>query len=123
MKVLVTGASGYLGNKLAHILAVKGMDVHALVRSHTADSLLPHPRIRIFRGNLMQKESLIAAMTGCKEVYHTAAKVGVWAKDPSEFYGVNIEGTRNVLDAAIACKVEKTVVTSSCGVIGPSLNG
>lgn len=59
-------------------------------------------------------------MKGCRQVYHTAAKVGVWASDPSVFYKVNVEGTRNVLDAALQCGVEKTVFTSTCGVIGPA---
>ncbi|MEJ7913210.1 MAG: NAD-dependent epimerase/dehydratase family protein [Chitinophagaceae bacterium] len=122
MKILVTGASGYIGNKLAHALAARGEEVHALVRSNAADTLLQHPAIKIFKGDILQKESLLAAMKGCKQVYHTAARVGVWAKDPSVFYAVNVTGTANVLNAAFQSGVDKTVFTSTCGVIGPSVN-
>ncbi|MEP6711487.1 MAG: NAD-dependent epimerase/dehydratase family protein [Ferruginibacter sp.] len=122
MKILITGASGYLGNKLANKLADLGNEVHALVRPSSSEEFLRHPNITVFKGDILNKESLMAAMNGCIQVYHTAAKVGVWAKDPSDFYDVNVEGTRHVLDAALESGVEKTVFTSSSGVIGPTLN-
>lgn len=122
MKVLLTGASGYVGNQLAHTLANMGNDVHAIVRSAAANTLLAHPNIKLFKGDILQKESLTAAMKGCTQVYHIAAKVGIWASKPSVFYDVNVEGTRNILNAAMQCGVEKLVFTSTCGVIGPALN-
>lgn len=122
MKILVTGASGYVGNNLSHALAGMGNEVRALVRSDSAKEILQHPNITICKGNILDKESLLVAMKGCCQVYHTAAMVGVWAKDPSAYYAVNVEGTRNVLDAALQTGVEKSVFTSTCGVIGPSLN-
>ncbi len=122
MKIFVTGASGYLGNKLTYTLAEKGHQVHALVRSASAKELLQHPNITVFKGDILEKEKLVIAMAGCRQVYHTAARVGLWAKDPAVFYDVNVEGTRNVLDAAIKTGVQKAVFTSTCGVIGPSLN-
>ena len=122
MKILVTGASGYLGNKLAHTLAGMGHTVHAAVRSDEASAYLQHPNIIAFKADIMKTESLLPAMKGCEQVYHTAAKVGLWDKDPSVFYAVNVEGTRNVLDAALSTGVHRTVITSTCGVIGPSLN-
>ncbi|MEW5675057.1 NAD-dependent epimerase/dehydratase family protein [Flavobacterium enshiense] len=120
MKVFVTGATGYLGNTLAHALADEGNEVHALVRSEAAKSILQHPNIRLFRGDLSDKEVLIMAMKGCEQVYHTAAKVGVCIDNYKEFYQVNVEGTRNVLYTALRTGVEKAVFTSTCGVIGPS---
>jgi nucleoside-diphosphate-sugar epimerase len=122
MKILITGASGYLGNKLANKLADQGNEVHAFIRQTASEEFLQHPNITIFKGDILNKESLMIAMKGCKQVYHTAAKVGVWAKDPSVFYDVNVEGTRIVLDAALASGVEKTVFTSTSGVIGPTLD-
>jgi len=103
-------------------LAGMGEKVHALVRSSSANELLQHPNITVFKGDILQKESLMTAMKGCKQVYHTAARVGVWARDSSVFYDVNVGGTRNVLDAVLQSGVEKTVFTSTCGVIGPTLN-
>lgn len=122
MKVLVTGASGYVGNKLAHTLAELGTEVHALVRNASTIKLLQHFNITVFQGDILQKESLMAAMKGCRHVYHAAAQVGAWAKNPIVFYDVNVEGTRHVLDAALQSGVEKTVFTSTCGVIGPTLD-
>ena len=122
MKILITGAGGYVGSKLALRLAGMGHEVHALVRPHSATAFLQHPNISIFKGDVLDKESLLNAMKGCRQVYHTAAKVGAWDKDPSSFYAVNVEGTRNVLNAALQTGIEKTVITSTCGVIGPSLN-
>ena len=121
MKIFVTGATGYIGNHLAHTLAGMGNEVHAIIRSDKAKELLQHPNIMLFKGDILEKESLLLAMAGCRQVYHTAAKVGVWAKDPSLFYKVNVEGTKNVLDAALQNGIEKFVFTSTCGVIGPSL--
>lgn len=121
MKILITGASGYVGNRLAHTLAGMGEEVHAIVRSSSASEFLQHPNITIFKGDILDKESLMTAMKGCKQVYHTAARVGVWARDTSVFYDVNVGGTQNVLDAALQSGVEKTVFTSTCGVIGPTL--
>ncbi|MEI9944226.1 MAG: NAD-dependent epimerase/dehydratase family protein [Chitinophagaceae bacterium] len=122
MKILVTGASGYVGNNLSHALAGMGNEVHALVRSGAANKLLQHPNIIIHKGDILDKESLLTAMKGCQQVYHTAAMVAPWAKDNSVYYAVNVDGTRNVLDVALQTGVEKLVFTSSGGVIGPSLN-
>ena len=121
MKIFVTGASGYVGNNLAHTLASMGHTVHAIVRSD-APAFLQHKNIIVFKGDIMNKESLLPAIKGCEQVYHTAAKVGLWHKDPSIFYAVNVQGTHNVLEAALSAGVHRTVVTSTCGVIGPSLN-
>ena len=120
MKILITGASGYIGNKLANRLADHGHEVHALIRSDVFEKWLKHPKIKIFKGDILDKESLLLAMKGCEQIYHTAAKVGAWAKDVSIFYKVNVDGTRNVLDAALISGVRKTVITSSSGVLGPA---
>lgn len=120
MKILVTGASGYVGNKLTNTLASLGNEVHALVRSDAARDILQHPNIKIVKGDILDKENLLAAMRNCDQVYHTAAKVGAWTKSPSAFFDVNVQGTRNVMEAALQTGVNKLVYTSTCGVLGPS---
>jgi len=121
MKIFITGATGYVGNNLAHTLAGMGNEVHVIVRTDSAKELLRHSNISIFKGDILDKKSLLIAMKGCQQVYHTAAKVGVSTRDYSAFYDVNVEGTRNVLDAALQTGIEKFVFTSTCGVIGPSV--
>lgn len=61
-------------------------------------------------------------MMGCDQVYHTAAVVKFFAKDPSVFYKVNVDGTRNLLQASLELGVKKFVYTSTCGVLGASVN-
>ncbi len=120
MKVLVTGAAGYIGNKLANTLAAGGSQVHALIRSGDVKKLFPYPNIVPFIGDACNEDSIAKAIEGCNQVYHVAAKVGAWAKDPSVFYEVNVEGTRKLMDAAIQSGVEKFVFTSTSGVFGPA---
>lgn len=120
MKILVTGASGYIGHKLAHLLANEGHIVHALVRSDAGANLLQHPNIILFKGDVLQKQTLVPAIKGCGQVYHTAAMVGAWARRLQEFYDVNVTGTHHVLDTAVAAGVQRFVFTSTAGVLGPS---
>lgn len=119
MKILVTGASGYIGNKLAHELAGRGHCVNALVRSSSAAELLHHPNITVRVGDILDQDSLSVAIKGCKQVYHTAAFAKMWDKEPNNFYKINVGGTENVLQAALKSGVSKLVYTSSCGVWGP----
>ena len=120
MKMLITGATGYIGHKLAMEAATKNYKVHILVRDMNSKNLPLHPNIFAFQGDVTDKESIMAAMKGCDGVFHAAAIAKFWDKDSSIFYKVNVEGTRNVLDAALACGVKKLVYTSTGAVIGPS---
>jgi nucleoside-diphosphate-sugar epimerase len=100
MKILVTGASGYIGNKLAHVLAERGYHVHALVRSSASGHLFHHHNIRVFVGDILDPDSLAIAMKDCRQVYHAAAFAKLWDKDRELFYKINVGGTENVLQAA-----------------------
>lgn len=121
MKVLVTGAAGFIGNRLAHQLANNGFKVVALVRSQKDQQLLEHPNINISIGDITQPETIANAMKGCRQVYHLAGFARLWAPDPSTFYTVNVTGTGNILQAAGKEHIEKLVFASSAAVFGPSL--
>lgn len=120
MKILITGATGYIGHKLAMEAARRNYTVHILVRDVESPLLPVHPNIKVFKGDITDKESVIAAMKDCSNVMHAAAIAKLSAKDNSIFYSVNVEGTRNMLDAALQLGVKKFVFTSSGAVIGPS---
>jgi len=122
MKVLVTGATGYVGHNLALTLAQQGNEVNILVRNPGSVFIPRHRHIHVFTGDITEKISILPAMKGCERVFHTAALVRLYANKPSSFYDINVEGTRHVLEVALDTGVKKFIFTSTCGVIGPSLN-
>jgi len=87
---------------------------------HKNKIFLQHKNIQIFEGDITDLASIETAMAGCSQVYHLAAYARVWAKDTTAFERINVVGTKNVLDAAKKCGVEKIVFTSTAGVLGPS---
>ncbi len=120
MSILITGATGYLGTKLTQLLADRGESVRLLLRTDSKIQIPDRPAISIVYGDIMDKESLKNAMKGISKVYHMAAYARFWAKDPSIYQKINVEGTRNVLDAALHTGILKMVHTSTAGVVGPS---
>ena len=74
--------------------------------------------VDVLTGDLRDRESLDRAVAGCGAVFHVAADYRLWAKDPGELYRSNVEGTRNLLAAALQAGVEKVVYTSTVGCIG-----
>jgi dihydroflavonol-4-reductase len=113
--VLVTGASGFLGWHVARVAIERGYRVRALVRSGSKVDGLDVERVT---GDLCDPVSLKRAVTGCGLVFHVAADYRLWTKDPTEIYRSNVDGTRNVLEAARQAGVERTVYTSTVGCIG-----
>ncbi|HEY1340365.1 MAG TPA: hopanoid-associated sugar epimerase [Bryobacteraceae bacterium] len=112
---LVTGASGFLGWHVARVLAQRGYHVRALVRQ---GSRVRDLDVETVTGDLREPGSLARAAAGCGVVFHVAADYRLWAKDPSELYRSNVNGTRNLLQAARDTGVERVVYTSTVGCIG-----
>jgi len=119
MKIFLTGGTGYIGDQLLKRLLNKGSKVHALCRNLVERDVPAHKNLKWFEGDLLNLESIMHAIEGCEEVYHTAAYARVWAKDTNVYYKQNVTGTENVLEAAYQANVRKVVMTSSAGVIGP----
>lgn len=113
--VLVTGASGFLGWHVARLLLERGCHVRALVRP---TSKLRELDAEPAMGDLRDRESLDRAVAGCSVVYHVAADYRLWAAHPEELYRSNVDGTRNVMEAAKKAGVERVVYTSTVGCIG-----
>jgi dihydroflavonol-4-reductase len=117
---LVTGASGFIGWHVARLLTERGQKVRALVRpTSTLRELEVEPAV----GDLRDAGSLDRAVAGCERVFHVAADYRLWARDPQELYGSNVEGTRNLLEAARKHGVERFVYTSTVGCIGVPRGG
>jgi dihydroflavonol-4-reductase len=117
---LVTGASGFLGWHVARVLRERGYRVRALVRLGSRAQDLD---VEVVTGDLRDAASLARAVAGCGLVFHVAADYRLWAKDPSELYRSNVDGTRNLLLAARTAGVERVVYTSTVGCIGVPHDG
>ncbi|MGA3025145.1 MAG: hopanoid-associated sugar epimerase [Bryobacteraceae bacterium] len=112
--VLVTGATGFIGWHVARKLVERGHTVRALTRPGRHVRELP---VEAVSGDLRDRPSLDAAAAGCGSVFHIAADYRLWAKNPAELYRSNVEGTRNMLEAARAAGVERFVYTSTVGCV------
>jgi dihydroflavonol-4-reductase len=117
---LVTGASGFIGWHVARLLVEQGRRVRALVRP---SSVLRDLEVEPVIGDLRDAGSLDRAVAGCGLVFHVAADYRLWARDPSELYRSNVEGTRNLLEVARRHAVERVVYTSTVGCIGVPKGG
>lgn len=120
LKIFITGSTGFIGGNLARKLADSGYRVHALCRSTHKTNLIEHKNIKVFKGNIFDKLSLESAMESCDQVYHLGACTKVLVQNRELYYEVNVSGTVNVLDTALKLGVERIVVTSTAGVLGPS---
>jgi len=96
-------------------LLAGGHAVRALVRP---GSKVRELEVEVITGDLRDRESLERAAAGCGVVFHVAADYRLWAKDPSELYRSNVEGTQNLLSAARNAGVERVIYTSTVGCIG-----
>lgn len=118
MKVLLTGATGFLGSWIARELVGAHHDVRALLRP-TADTQniadLPLDRVP---GDLLDPHSVRRALEGCDAVVHTAGATSFLPKDRLNLQRVNVEGTRVVLANALAARVKRAVYTSSVAALG-----
>jgi nucleoside-diphosphate-sugar epimerase len=119
-KVLVTGATGFIGARLTHFLCSQGLEVRALCRSTSDISVFSNNPVQIFWGDVVDLPSVERAVDGCDYVFHLAGYAKNWAKNPRTFYEVNVIGTENVMIASKKAKVKKVVLTSSCVTFGIS---
>ncbi len=117
-KVMITGATGFLGSNLAIALAKHGCQVQALVRSKKRARPLQKAGIDLFEGDLVHAKDVLNAARGAQIIFHIAALYRP-AKYPDRIYRkVNVEGTRNIIRAARTCGVQRLVHCSTVGVHG-----
>ena len=118
MKCFVTGASGFIGANLVHELRSRGHEVKALLRRESDLRGLRGTDFERVDGDVSEREKLKTAMRGCDWCFHVAASYHLWLRDYKPMYAANVEGTRNVLEAAADAGVSRIVYTSTVGCIG-----
>ena len=116
MKYFVTGTTGFVGGVLAKKLREAGHEVNASVRSPEKAKDLQALGVKLFKGDVTDKESMREAMTGVDDVYHVAGWYKVGVKDKSGGVQVNINGTRNVLELMQELNIPKGVYTSTLAI-------
>jgi dihydroflavonol-4-reductase len=118
MRALVTGATGFVGAAVARALGRAGWEVRVLVRAGSDRSNLQPLALEAVEGDLADSNSLERALEGCGGLFHVAADYRLGARDPTPLYRTNVDGTRNILNAARRAGVPRVVYTSSVATIG-----
>ena len=123
MKCFVTGATGFLGSHVARQLLARGADLKLLVRpTSRLDNIADLAAERVI-GDLRDVDSLRTGMAGCEFVFHVAADYRLWARNGQELYQSNVDGTKNILEAARETGVRRIIYTSSVATMGFGNNG
>lgn len=122
-KILVTGASGFVGSAVARKLVEAGYSVRALVRDTSPRAHLAGLGLDFFEGDLRDRKSVGRAMAGMRYAFHVAADYRLWARDPGEIFASNVEGTRNLMEEAMQAGIERVIYTSSVATIALRSDG
>jgi len=118
MNCFVTGASGFIGANLVHALNARGHQVRALLRPSADIRGLHGASFERVEGDIADAKNLASAMRGCDWCFHVAASYHLWLPDYAPMYAANVDGTRNVLEAATQAGCSRIVYTSTVGCIG-----
>ena len=117
-QALITGGTGFIGSNIALRLIERGWKVRILERPGASRALLEGGPFEFVAGDVLEPDSLPPAMRGIDVVFHAAGVVDHWHQGLERMQRVNVEGTRNVVDAALAEGVDRFVHTSSTAALG-----
>ena len=123
MTTLVTGATGFVGSHLVRQLVSAAESVRILVRKTSRLDAVEGLPVERFEGDLRDPKSLEKALAGAQRVFHVAADYRLWAARPEEIYENNVQGTRNLLEAARRNGTGKFVYTSTVATIAVPRDG
>ena len=115
---LLTGGTGFVGSALLRVLLEAGHLVRVLVRPNSDRRNLGGLGVELAEGSLEDSQSLARAVGGCRYLFHVAADYRLWVPDRAAMLRTNVEGTRDLLTAAISAGVERVVYTSSVATLG-----
>ncbi|MBA4312918.1 MAG: hypothetical protein C0417_09835 [Chlorobiaceae bacterium] len=122
-KILVTGATGFIGSNLIIELIKQGYQVRAFHRSTSNTATLAEANVEHVIGDVRDKESLRKAIRECDTVFHTAALISFFKQKQKQHFEINVEGTRNIVEVCLELDVEKLVHTSTIGALGFTTDG
>jgi len=120
---LVTGAAGFVGSAVVKKLLERGVEVRALARPTSDLRNLEGLPIEVVTGDLTDPASLAAACRGCDVVFHVAADYRLWVPDPDRMMAANVQGTRQLIEAALNAGVQRIVYTSSVAALAAMPKG
>ena len=123
MTTLVTGATGFVGSAVVRCLLNAGHQVRVMVRAQSALTNIQDLDVEIIKADLAQADTLPNLVQGCDTLFHVAADYRLWVRDSDVLYRVNVEGTKNLMQAALNAGVGKIVYTSSVATLGLNNDG
>ena len=123
MTTLVTGATGFVGSAVVRCLLDAGHQVRVMVRAQSALTNIQDLDVEVVKGDLAQADTLPNIVKGCDTLFHVAADYRLWVRDSDILYRVNVEGTKNLMHAAISAGVSRIVYTSSVATLGLNSDG
>ena len=118
MKILLTGATGFVGSAVMRHLATEYSDIRVLIRDTSNRQHLNKYDLDIRSGDLRDIRSLEAAVDECDVVIHTAADYRIWTPNPNDMMDSNVLGTKNIMTAAMKAGVKRIIYTSSVAALG-----
>lgn len=117
-RVVLTGAAGFIGSAVTRALVARGAEVIALCEPGASTSNLDALGVERRDVDITNVAQMSGALDGARFCFHLAAKFGFWPKDPTSFYAVNVEGSKNVVNEAMKAGVERIVYTSTVATLG-----
>jgi dihydroflavonol-4-reductase len=121
--IFVTGGTGFLGSYILQELVLQGRSVRALQRKSAFPFYLPQPiseKISWVDGDILDVNGLLEQLQGCNQIIHAAGMVSFQAADKKKLFKINIEGTANLVNAAIETGISDFIHVSSVGALGKS---
>jgi dihydroflavonol-4-reductase len=117
-RALVTGGTGFIGSNIALRLVERHWDVHILERPGTSRELLEGGPFEFVSGDVLEPDTLLPTMQSIEVIFHAAGVVDYWNQGEKRMYQVNVEGTRNVMEAALKSGIDRVVHISSTAAMG-----
>jgi dihydroflavonol-4-reductase len=117
-RALITGGTGFVGSNIALRLAERHWEVRILQRPGSSRELLEGGPFEFVTGDVLEPESLARALQGIDVLFHAAGVVDYWRQGVERMYEINVEGTRNVMEAALGAGIARVVHTSSTAALG-----